>query len=115
MTPHPSVLPPEPPKLSDPEDELARVKVNFINAAYAASPLRTVERHPLLSVTATASATLAVTVIVGSFFSRAGGGLLAGGLGLASTLLRSNLLGPAISSFVSTKMAQPDEPATTTS
>ncbi|HEX8322455.1 MAG TPA: hypothetical protein VF595_00955 [Tepidisphaeraceae bacterium] len=106
----PAPLPPPPPCESLPEDELARVKINFITAAYAASPMRVVERKPLLSVTATAASTMAVTVLLTSLLTRAGGGFFASIVGLGTTLMRSNFVGPAVSSFISSKIAQPDSP-----
>jgi hypothetical protein len=49
---------------------IAAAKREMIDAFYHASPARVVEQHPLLSVTAVASASLAATVIALAPFSR---------------------------------------------
>ena len=49
---------------------IAAAKREFIDAFYHASPARVVEEHPLLSVTAVASASMAATVIALAPFSR---------------------------------------------
>lgn len=92
---------PPPPSASRPDaapqkrpdaNDVADAKARFVAAAYNASPLRAVERHPLLSVTATASVALAATVIIGEPLVRSvGGGLATHGLGIVNTLLRSKL------------------------
>ena len=57
----PCALPLE--KSASPDAAISVAKRQMIDAFYHASPARIVEQHPLLSVTAVASASLAVTVI----------------------------------------------------
>lgn len=75
-------------------DDATDAKLKFISAAYAASPLRAVEKYPWTAVGAAAAATLGLTVITASpVFKFATSGLLTQGLGLAATLLKSSLGG----------------------
>lgn len=89
------------------EDRLLNAKRRLLTSAYDASPLRVVERKPWLSVAATASATMAATIIATSpLFGRAGMGIMRQGMGLASSLMKSNFAGPlaaaAIAKFTPT-------------
>lgn len=75
------------------ESAATRAKLNFINAAHAASPLRLVEQHPIASVTATAAAAMTLTVLASSrLFSPATTGFLSRGLAMAGTFARSDLV-----------------------
>ncbi|MDB5325472.1 MAG: hypothetical protein JWM57_1041 [Phycisphaerales bacterium] len=99
MTPPPtSVSPPNP---LTPHDAVTRAKLDFIAAAYAASPLRVVEKHPMASVTATAAATMAITVIGSSrMFSPVGVGVLGKGVGLLGKFAQSNFASLALQSVI---------------
>lgn len=88
-------------KAVDLDEKSTRAKRDFIAAAYAASPLRMVEKHPMASVTATAATTMAITVIATSrLFTSAGVGVLGKGIGLASMLARSNFANLAMQSVL---------------
>ena len=107
-TPPPSALLPE---------NVVSAKANFIAAAYAASPARTVERYPLASVAAVGGVALAVTVLASQpVVGKVGGGLATHGLGIIKTLVRSPLLTTFLQSMASGSQSTPsDSPANTPS
>lgn len=80
------------------EEAVATAKQQVVNAFFNANPARIVERHPLLSVTAAASASLAVTVIAHAPLSRR--------LATASVVTAVKSAMPILQAFAMKKMTE---------
>ncbi|MGC4032237.1 MAG: hypothetical protein QM754_10995 [Tepidisphaeraceae bacterium] len=93
-------------------DDATDAKLKFISAAYAASPLRAVEKYPWTAVATTAAATMGVTAISGSpLFKVASSGFFKQGMSIVASLLKSQL-GAAIAQDVAQGVQSEDPPVT---